>query len=610
MASPEPIDATLQSWADVASALRWYSPWDRVWDAAPPAGTWFPGGRLNLAANCLDRHLPARADDVALYWEGEPGDSREITYGELHREVVALVRALRSMGVGPADRVALHLGWIPETAVALLACARIGAVCTSLPTPLPVDGLTERLVDFSPKVVFTQDGAWRRGAILPLKARADEALSAAETVEHTVVVRRTGVDITWYEGDRWYHELISEARPGAGRTEEPAEPLPSDHPLLVSHLVNRKGRPVSIVHSTANVLVSASAIHRHGVRAGRVLWLPGDASWLATQIHGLYGPLSNGDATVMFEGVLDTPTHERAWQVLERYDVSTVLLSPSVARALREWSDEFEPSRLESLRRCVTFGEAQDRDLAEWLATGLARQPLSVADAWGQVELGGIVAVEPPQSPTALPDVGLSVVDAQGDPVPPGKSGELVLTRPWPGTATAVFGEAADEVVHEHWGAYPGAYATGDLAHRTAMGWDYLGRRDQVVSVSGHRVSLTEVQEVLLDHPYVRSADVVEFHRRGSGPAVAAAVVLDRALTEGRDLVSLATEILDGVRDALGGLARPRSLMLLDHAGDEIGARDRRTALAVLADNAATSGAQEISWSQVLAAAGYQPGPG
>ena len=381
MARPTDVTSALERWAAIATELTWDAPWSSVWEDFPPLRSWFTDGRLNLSSNCLDRHLPELADAVAIYWEGEPGDRREITYAELHREVLALVRALRTMGVVTGDRIALHLGWIPETAVALLACARIGAVCTSFPTPLHVDGLTERLVDFSPKVVFTQDGAWRRGAILPLKARADDALSAAGKVEHTVVVRRTGVDITWYEGDRWYHELISGARPGAGRTAEPAEPLPSDHPLLVSHLANRRGRPVSVVHSTANVLVSASAIHRHGVHAGRVSWLPGDASWLATQIHGLYGPLCNGDATVMFEGVLDTPTHDRAWEVMGRYAVSTVLLSPSVARALREWSEEVDPGRLGSLRRCVTFGEQSDPDLAHWLATGLVQQPVSVADA-------------------------------------------------------------------------------------------------------------------------------------------------------------------------------------------------------------------------------------
>lgn len=608
MASPEVGASAVESWESIATELLWDTPWGRVWDESPPLGSWFVGGQLNVSSNCLDRHLPELADEVAIFWEGEPGDSREITYGELHREVLALVRALRGMGVVTGDRVALHLGWIPEAAVALLACARIGAVCTSFPTPLHVDGLTERLVDFSPKVVFTQDGAWRRGAILPLKARADDALSAAGEVEHTVVVRRTGVDITWYEGDRWYHELISSARPGAGRAEEPAEPLPSDHPLLVSHLANRRGRPVSVVHSTANVLVSAMAIHRYGVNDGRVFWLPGDASWLATQIHGLYGPLCNGDTTVMFEGVLDTPTHARAWEVIERYAVNTVLLSPSVARALREWSAEVDPGRLGSLRRCVTFGEESDPDLAHWLSTGLAPQPVSVADAWGQVELGGIVAVDAPQAPGALPDPGLSVVDADGVSVPSGASGELVLTRPWPGTATAVFGAAAEEVVREHWGSYPGAYATGDLARRTETGWDYLGRRDQVVSVSGHRVSLTEVQEVLLEHPCVQSADVVEVHLRGRGQAVAAAVVLDRSVATSRDLEALATEMLDGVRDTLGGLARPRSLLVLDRVNDEITARDRRTAISALAGSAATPpGAIEISWSQVLAAAGYQP---
>lgn len=608
-AAPD-VSVHTKRWAEAARELvTWSTPWSTLWTPDGRFGRWFDGAELGVAENCVQRHLTTRATQPALLWEGEPGDRRVVSYGELDYELRCLEQALRGMGVRRGDRVALHLGWIPETVVAMLACARIGALHSVIPTPLHSDALTERLLEFSPKVLFTQDGAWRRGAILPLKARADEALSAIGDVEHTVVVRRTGNDISWYEGDSWYHDLISSFQ--AEGTATPAEPLPAGQPLLSTHLANRNGKPLSVVLSAANVLVSSAALHRYGVSDGGVFWLPGDASWIATQVHGVYGPLCNGDTTVMFEGALDTPNHRRAWEIVDRYRISTVALSPSLARTLREWSLDLDDTgrRLATLRRCVTLGEQSSPGLVEWMATEWGADRVSVADAWGQIELGGIVQIDKPVHPDQLPRPGLQIVDEDGKEVPDGDSGELVMTSPWPGAAAAVVGDAAEDVLQDHFGRYPGLYATGDKARRVGGEIEYFGRKDPVVSVSGHLVSLTEVREALLEHPYVQAADVMEFHLPERGRTLLAAVVLDREVREQTDLDAVSAEILDAVRDTLGGLARPRLLLVLDRFGDELAGPERRAAMTALAGvlRPLVSTAAELSWTQVLAAAGHQP---
>ncbi|MBK5216462.1 MAG: AMP-binding protein, partial [Propionibacteriales bacterium] len=255
MADRDDADANkaLHAWERAAHEAQWARPWTSLWQSDRPFDHWFVDGLLNVSVNCVDRHLSDKGDQTAILWEGEPGDRRQLTFAELHRDVVNLAGALRAMGLGPGDRVALHLGWLPETVTAMLACARIGAVYTIIPTPLPVEALIERIDHFAPTVLFTQDGAWRRGAILPLKARIDEALSAVPGVEFTVVVRRTGVDVPWYEGDRWYHDVVTDTRPGAPRTDGGAADLPSEHPLLVDALANRRGHPVSVTHAGARM---------------------------------------------------------------------------------------------------------------------------------------------------------------------------------------------------------------------------------------------------------------------------------------------------------------------------------------------------------------------
>jgi acetyl-CoA synthetase len=545
-----------------------------------------------------------------VLWEGEPGDRRSLTYAELDEEVAALTRALRALGVGAGDVVALHLGWLPETVVAMFACARIGAVHAVIPTPLPPEALVDRLVTLAPRVLFTQDGAWRRGTVLPLKARADEALSGAGGIEHTVVVRRTGIDIAWFEGDRWYHDLVVPARPGQQR-EEPdsaaAADLPARHPLQLVSLAHRRGRPVTVTLGTAAVLAAALAVHRAGLADGPVLWCAGDVSWLGSQVHGIYGPLLAGQTAVMYEGTLDVPTHARAWQIMRRYAVTTLVTTPSVLRMMRAWSLELESSSAAvdpgAVRRLVAFGEPMDPEIRDWAARGLAGAPLSVADGWGQVELGGIVRLDAPVDPDGMPDLGELIVDAAGHPVPAGQSGELVLTRPWAGLLVGVSGPAR-VLQEQHWRRGGDVYCTGDLARVGPDGWlEFLGRTDEVVSVSGQLVSLNEVRTILLEHPFVVAADVFERRDQLGARVLAAAVVLDPQAA-GLAPGAVARDLGRSVRETLGGLARPRMLMIVDRFGDELRGDERRRAMAGI-PVPDSSEPRRVSWAQVLAAAEY-----
>lgn len=600
-----------EEWADVADLITFDTAYTDLWVPGDRSGRWFEAGTLNLSTNCLDRHLPERADQVALHWEGEPGDRRSMTYAELHEQVGTLARALRGMGVGPGDRVGLHLGWLPETVVAMLACARIGAVHTVLPAPLPVEPLADRLDLLDLKVLFTQDGAWRHGTVLPLKARADEALLAGGSVQHTIVVRRTGMDVAWFEGDRWYHDLVATSRPGAG-TNGDADlsgpvPLAAGHPIATVPMANRGGQPVSVVHGTATMLAGALAVHRR-LRTGGVFWCAGDIAWAVTQFHGIYGPLAFGDTAVMFEGTLDQPTPTRAWDIIARYSVESMVTSPSVMRTVRGWARELpEVSAIPSLRRVATAGEPVEEELAEWLVEAFGAEDLEVADAWGQLELGGIVRVTTATSAapgTALPDCGLDIVDPDGQSLPDGSTGEAVLRVPWPGTMVGVEGSQA-AVVEAHWTRHPGTYSTGDLAVRATSGHlTFLGRTDDVVSISGQLVSLREVRQVLVEHPFVRGAEVTWRKDPELGRALVAAVSLGPEVGRDPDLDAVAVELMDAVREVMGGLARPRALLVVDRFGDELGRTERARAIATLATPDRAGSPRRVTWAQILAAAG------
>ncbi|MEO7131015.1 MAG: AMP-binding protein [Dermatophilaceae bacterium] len=596
------------AWERAAGLVDWDRPFETLWRPDGIRSEWFVGGLLNASTNCVDRHAAVDPDRIAIRWEGEPGDERLITYAELLEEVSTLARALRGLGVGPADVVALHLGGVPEIIVAMLACARIGAVHAILPTPLPGEALADRLEGLAAKVLFTQDGAWRHGTVLPLKARADEALTAVAGIEHTIVVRRTGIDVAWFEGDRWYHDLVAGGRSGSARAGGEAVPLPSDHPLLRMNLANRGGRPVIVTHGAAGLIIAAATIHEWGVADGDTFWCAGDVSWQGVATHGIYGPLARGATTVLYEGTLDVPTHARAWEIMRRHGVTTLLTTPSVLRTMRGWAaalpDTDAPA---TLRRIVTFGESAESPLREWAGTGLGR-PLTVADGWGQIELGGIVHVDHPIEPDLLPSTGLAVVDAEGGEVPTGHDGELVLTRAWAGEMLPATGAVA-AATDAHWTTRPGWYVTGDRVRRDAAGrLEFLGRTDEVVSLHGQLVSISEVKQALLDHPFVRQADVIERRDAHGARYLAAAIVLDHEQTPAQDLTVIAADLHGSVRDSLGGLARPRMLVFVDHFGDELRGDERRRALAVL-PLSDTPEPKRVAWTQILAAAEHLTGP-
>jgi acetyl-CoA synthetase len=564
------------AWGAAAARLTWERPPDRTHVPGPHGGAWFPDGALNVCANCLDRHLAERGERVAFHWEGEPGDRRAITYRELHAEVCAFAAGLRRLGVSPGDRVALHAGLIPEAVVAMLACARLGAVHAFMAAALPADALADRLADLDPKVLLTQDGSWRHGMILPLKARADEAMAAAAGVERTVVVRRTGVDVGWYEGDLWYDELIGE---------DGVEPqaVPSDHPLLVAYIANRRGQPTGIVHGSGNLLTYAATMHADGLtRADEdILWSPVDIAWPAGQAHAVYGPLACGATSVLFEGMVDTPTHRRAWEIVERYGVTTFFTTPSVVRNLRRWSDSPPGERdLGSLRHIVTGGESIEPELRNWLAIEVGGGSALVSDGWGQTELGGVVTLtDTPNGPDALPDPGLQVVDADGRSVPAGAEGELVLRNPWAGAFQGIWKDDGT-AVRPYWERFPGAYATGDRASRRRDGaLVLLGRLDPVVSVAGQLVSLTEVREALLEHPFVEAAEVIDCPDRHNGHALVACVCLGEPSPQ-RD--RLARALRAHARDRLGGLAAPRTVAFVEEFPRDLPRETLRAALQML----------------------------
>jgi acetyl-CoA synthetase len=573
-------------WEAAASRLHWAKPWSRVHD--PKTGRWFIDGELNLAVNLVHRHLEHRANATALLWEGEPGDRRTITYGQLQREVVDLAAAFAGLGVTVGDRVALYAGLIPETVVAMLACAHLGAAWSVLPAVLPEEALFERLADLDPTVLITQDGAWRHGVVLPLKARADEVLAARGGIEHTVVIRRAGIDVAWYEGDRWYHELVAAPRsgPGAKAAQLPPAAAAADNPAMITYVANRRGRPAGVVHPTAGLLVHCHEVHTGalGLSPQDVVWTATELGWIAGPTQGVIGPLSAGGTAVAYEGMLDTPTHGRVWDVVQRYRVHTLLITPSVARSLRRWDDvRATDDQVSSLRTIVTAGEAIDDETLAWLARDVGRDHVEVTNGWGQTELGGFAYFQPPLlGRRGLPDGGLAVVNAQGDRVAVGEEGDLVLTEPWPAASTAILNENGPRPGVDP--DRPGLFVTGDRARQQVDGSiQFLGRSDRVINVSGQLVSAQEIRLALEEHPLVARAEVVDRPDPRTGRAVVATVAPVPGAVPSHEL---ATDLRLQVHELLGGLAQPKTVAFIDTFPDELSDAELVRALQALCDAA------------------------
>jgi len=583
---------SVEWWAEAAAGLEWHSRWHTVYDSTEPPGRWFVGGTLNAAVNCLGRYVADSGRDVALCWEGEPGDRRTMTFSELHAEVGRLAGALRRLGVQPGDRIALHLGGIPETVAAVLACGWLGAVYSVLPVLLPVEAVTDRLEALAPKILFAQDIAYRRGKPIPIKERADEALSAmsgSDVVEHQIVIRRGEGNVDWYEGDLWYHDLLGDDTVPV----PPPAPVAADHPLLIDFLASREHRPVTIRYRTAGILLSAREDHR------RVLTRrDGDMFWCATELnhefalsHGIYGPLVCGAPVLMVEGTADTPSHARPWEIMERYGVNSIFtLTPACESTHRWWRDEGTGWRNEHLRLVVTGGAPVDPSTVEWLRRDAGADDIVVSDGWGQLETGALVLVHPPArgEGTAVPH-GLDIVDQDGTSISDGDVGELVISEPWPGMFLDIQGHPDTRSRYwRYWDRRPGTYATGDRARRRPDGSvEFLGRIDPIVKVHGQLVTLTDIISVLVEHPFVEDAEVADIHRPAAEPQLVAWVVLTGGVAPG---AALAEDLRRHVHEALGGLAHPSRVGFAEGFPPDIPRRTLREALKHL------GGQEDVVW--------------
>jgi acetyl-CoA synthetase len=574
----------LARWSEVAAQLSWERSWDVLFDDETPPGRWFVGGRLNAAVNCLNRHLPERADAIAVRWEGEPGDRRTLSYQALYEEVELLAAALWRLGVRQGDCVALFMGAIPELVVSMLACARLGAAHSVVPVPAPVEAVADRLQSLRPRVIITQDGAWRKGREIPLKRHADEAVTTIgeKAAEWQIVIRRTGCEVDWYEGDIWYDELLAEP---ASSVAAALAAVDADHPLLVDFVAHQLHRPVTVTHRTAGLLVSAAECHGRALTRADddVFWCAFEPNKTAPLVHGIYGPLLCGASTLLVEGTMDTPSHTRWWEIIERHQVNAMFTLAHAARQARIWAEEEHIRwRLPSLRLMVTSGTALDEATAAWISSGFGAPDLQLVDAWGQTETSGVVIVRPsPRRDEPLPDPGLAILDGQGHPVEGDGPGELVLRNPWPGTFVHVEGHADPQArFWRYWTQMPGTYATGDRARWRPDGTvEFLGRIDPTVKIHGQLVILTDIEDILSEHPSVIDALAASTVDSDGEPELIAWVVLERDVDPS---LETASDLRRYVFESLGGLARPSRIGFAEGFPEQFPRRSLRLVLGSL----------------------------
>jgi acetyl-CoA synthetase len=545
--------------------LSWYKPFDTVlqWDL--PFARWFSGGRLNVSYNCLDRHVEAgNGDKVAYHWEGEPGDTRSITYRELLDDVCRFANALTSLGVRRGDRVGIYLPMIPELPVAMLACARIGAPHSVVFGGFSADAVRDRMNDAAAKVIVTADEGWRRGNRVPLKANTDEALRGTPSIEHVVVVRRTGGDVTMQQGrDHWYHEIVA----GQPAQCEP-EQMESEDLLFTLYTSGTTAKPKGIKHTTAGYLLYAMFTHDivFDIQPDTVYWCAADVGWVTGHSYIVYGPLGNGVTSVMYEGTPDFPGKDRWWSMVEKYGVTVLYCAPTAIRTFMKWGHEFPALHdLSSLRVLGTVGEPINPEAWMWYRHHIGGDRTPVVDTWWQTETGGIMiaplpgvtTTKPGSATKPLPGIAAGVVDEQGNDVPPGGGGYVVLKQPWPGMLRGIWGD--DERYQQtYWSKYGDKYFAGDGARIDEDGYFwFMGRVDDVMNVSGHRISTTEVESALVDHPAVAEAAVVAKSDPDTGQAIAAFVTLRSGYEETTGLI---VELREHVAKLIGRIAMPKSI--------------------------------------------------
>ena len=554
-------------WAEQADRLGWVKRWDTVMTWTPPWVRWFEGGQLNASYNCLDRHVEAGGGDkVAYYWEGEPGEERAITYRELLDEVSRFANALKELGVRRGDRVAIYLGMVPELPVAMLACARIGAPHSVVFGGFSSESLRDRIIDAEAKILITADGGYRRGAVVSLKANANEAIKECPTIEHVVTVRRTGGEHSFVEGrDLWYHDLIEDQSTVC----EP-EPMDAEDPLYLLYTSGTTGKPKGIVHTTGGYLTQVAATHRmiFDIHEDDVYWCAADIGWVTGHSYIVYGPLANHTTGVIYEGAPDWPDKDRLWQIVEKYRATILYTAPTAIRAFMRWGTEYpEKHDLSSLRLLGSVGEPINPQAWVWYWTYIGGERCPVVDTWWQTETGsilitplpGITPLKPGSATFPFPGIVADVLDEHGSTVPLGGGGYLVLKRPWPSIARTIWGDP-DRYVETYFSKYgPETYVAGDGAKRDEEGYFWLlGRIDDVMNVAGHRLSTYEIESALVDNPKVAEAAVVSRPDDLVGEAIVAFVTLKSGY-EGDDAV--ANELRDHVSKKIGKIARPHGII-------------------------------------------------
>jgi acetyl-CoA synthetase len=563
------IDEPEAFWSEMAvTELTWTKPWTKVLDWQLPWARWFDGGEINLSANCLDRHLDIRADKVALLWEGEPGEQRRITYKELHADVCRAANALKSLGVGAGDRVAIYMPMIPEAAVAMLACTRIGATHTVVFGGFSAEALRDRINDCGAKLCITADGGYRRGKVVPLKTNVDKALRETPSISACLVVRRTGEAVDVQAGrDHWWHDLV----PQASTDCSPAS-LPSEHPLFILYTSGTTGKPKGVVHTTGGYLLGAHLTTKYvfDLHEEDVFWCTADIGWVTGHSYVVYGPLSNGATTVMYEGAPDFPEKDRFWSLIERHKVSIFYTAPTAIRAFVRWGNEFPKKHdLSSLRLLGSVGEPINPEAWMWYHEVIGGGRCPVVDTWWQTETGaimmtplpGITETKPGSCTRPFFGVLPEVVKRDGTPCKPNEGGFLVLKTPWPSMLRGIHGDP-DRYVKAYWSEIPGVYFTGDGARCDEDGYFWvMGRVDDVLNVAGHRLGTAEIESALVSDPAVAEAAVVGPPHELKGQAVFAFVTLKAGQEPSAEMKK---RLSDHVVKEIGALARPDEIRFTD----------------------------------------------
>ena len=557
-------------WGELAEKdLAWFEKWNHVLEWNPPFAKWFVGGKINVSYNCIDRHLDTpRKNKAAIIWEGEPGDQRVITYQELHRLVSRFANVLKSRGLKAGDCSIVYMPMIPELPIALLACARLGITHSVVFGGFSAEALKARIQDLNAAVVITADGGWRRGKEVRLKGAVDEAVAECPSVKDVIVVKRTGSSISMKDGrDHWWHVLDE------GMSEDcPAVPLDSEHPLYVLYTSGTTGKPKGILHTTAGYLLQTTMTMKwvFDLREDDTYWCSADIGWVTGHSYIVYGPLSAGATTLMYEGAPDTPEFDRWWRIIEKYRVNIFYTSPTAIRALirqgEQWPNKHD---LSSLRLLGSVGEPINPAAWEWYHRVIGGGRCPIVDTWWQTETGsimiapmpGAIPLKPGSGTLPMPGILPEVIDLHGNPVGPGKEGFLILKRPWPSMIRTIWGDP-DRYVSQYWARVPGAYFTGDAARRDEDGYYWiLGRVDDVMNVSGHRLSTMEVESALVRHHAVAEAAVVGKPDEITGQAVCCFVTLKKG---DYDHHTLGIELRQWVAHEIGSFARPAEIRFTD----------------------------------------------